>query len=864
MLSQSNPGLPRNGLDLLIEWANEQDQWVRAIAGEVITTRREVSEQSVEGAYSMFLAEKGLSTDAPPNIPRLSAGAASPENVEELRLIRLGTVSGVNALATGQEIAFNPRLTVLFGENATGKTGYVRVLKRVASVRSAQPILGNIHVSSAGKPHAAIEYSLSGAKKSLEWNDETGVPPFTRMNVFDSGAVALHVDDDLTYVYTPSELALFLYVHRAIDSVKIRLERDKDAAAAKAANPFLHRFSRDTTVYTKIETLGPSTSLTEIETLAALTPEEEASLPTLRDRIEALQPQSAESRLQVATSDRDLYDGVFKIAQAAASFSWDKYNASVEEVRKTGERYAVVSKTAFAGDDIPGIFGAAWQEFVVAGDAYLRENGKAEQPQHGDHCPYCLQQLDARALILVRKYHDFCNNEAKRAFDATTETMKLLAERITSLSISTVKEVCERRRANFSEPTSAPLPLVKAITVLTQLERSQSALAAGRAVEESGGLRDAARELMSVAEGEVTKAAEAITNLRKQAEERKKELEAETAKLRVLENRSTLRALLPDISTYVERAQWAGRATPLMGRVASILRSLTEQSKIASKELLDKDFERLFTAECEMLRAPKVRLDFAGRKGQAARKKTLVSDHRLSEILSEGEQKAIALADFLAEAGLQRTTAPVIFDDPVNSLDYKRLQYVVNRIVTLSVTRQTIVFTHNIWFAAEILARFQKNKDECTFYNVLEAEGRIGIVARGTGPRWDTPKTFSARINEILQEAKRGGEVLRSALVEKGYELLRSWCEVFVEQELLHGVTQRYQPNVMMTQLPNIRVDRLDAARTAIFPIFEKACRMMGGHSQPLETLSVRATLQELEEDWSIAQEARKAYLSDA
>lgn len=48
----------------------------------------------------------------------LSAGAVAAESAEELCLVRLANVSGVNALAIGQEITFNPRLTVLFGENA--------------------------------------------------------------------------------------------------------------------------------------------------------------------------------------------------------------------------------------------------------------------------------------------------------------------------------------------------------------------------------------------------------------------------------------------------------------------------------------------------------------------------------------------------------------------------------------------------------------------------------------------------------------------------------------------------------------------------------------------------------------------------
>jgi hypothetical protein len=65
-----------------------------------------------------------------------------------------------------------------------------------------------------------------------------------------------------------------------------------------------------------------------------------------------------------------------------------------------------------------------------------------------------------------------------------------------------------------------------------------------------------------------------------------------------------------------------------------------------------------------------------------------------------------------------------------------------------------------------------------------------------------------------------------------------------------------------MTKLSQIRGDRLAAAIEPIMEIFEKACRMMGGHSQPLETLAVRPTLDEARKDWEEAQAARDAYLA--
>jgi hypothetical protein len=88
------------------------------------------------------------------------------------------------------------------------------------------------------------------------------------------------------------------------------------------------------------------------------------------------------------------------------------------------------------------------------------------------------------------------------------------------------------------------------------------------------------------------------------------------------------------------------------------------------------------------------------------------------------------------------------------------------------------------------------------------------------------------------------------ALIEKCYEYLRSICEVLVEGELLQGVTQRYQPNVMMTKLPNIKFERLRETSEGIFTVFEKCCRCIASHSQPLETLCVRPSLAELQAEW--------------
>ncbi len=199
----------------------------------------------------------------------------------------------MNALAPEQSIAFNPKLTVLFGRNGCGKTGYARIMKRLSSVRSEQRILPNIAIGSkAGQPEAQIAYRLGPVEQTFPWKDEAGVAPLTRIDVFDAQDAPTYVDGDLTYVYTPADVALFRHVTTAIDAVREQLDQAK-RDKSPGNNVFVQHFSHATNFYPKIDTLGPTTDLAELRSLATVTPAEEGSLGGLNETIEALGSQSS-------------------------------------------------------------------------------------------------------------------------------------------------------------------------------------------------------------------------------------------------------------------------------------------------------------------------------------------------------------------------------------------------------------------------------------------------------------------------------------------------------------------------------------------------------------------------------------------
>jgi len=148
----------------LADWANRKDEWARRLVRLVLASGKPVSDTDIANAYQLFLEEKRIEPRTIANEALIASAATVAEREEPLRLTRLSEVIGVNAIVPGSVVEFNEGLTILFGENGTGKTGYSRILKRLADSRKSEEILGNIHEPSAPQtPSATLVYELGSA-----------------------------------------------------------------------------------------------------------------------------------------------------------------------------------------------------------------------------------------------------------------------------------------------------------------------------------------------------------------------------------------------------------------------------------------------------------------------------------------------------------------------------------------------------------------------------------------------------------------------------------------------------------------------------------------------------------------------------
>ena len=847
---------------LLLQWANEHDSWAKLIVSEVLNSPTALSEDFLKVVYQHFLIEKQLAPGDRLVISALEDPGGGADTADSLYLRKLHRLKNVNALAAGQEIEFNRRLTIVFGENASGKTGYVRVIKQVAAARSIEKVLPDVVKvqGNTAAPSAEVVFTLGDEQRSLVWKNETGLPPFTRIDVFDSRATNIHVDDDLKYVYTPSELARFPRVQKGVDFVKTSLEsaiRD----ASKAPNQFGAYFtSRQTKVFSLIEALGASTDMAAVESLSQVSEAEQQRIGILKADVDTLKSSNPDLQIKALTDIKNHVEALGKAVAVIADFNADSYETLLEKRAAARKGLEEASKTSFAGLPIPRLLEEEWKRFIVAGEEYLRTlPGSESYPHTSENCLYCHQPLSQSAVDLIRKYREYCNNTYRDELENNQKALAALTGTVGALDFGrlngSLAVVLDANKAD--EEASQRLE-----GVVENGQAMASALVEGREFSwpdrtaEAGHSKSWLKTLWEQCQA-------GLKDLSARKDERDRLLREKEFEVAELEARLKLSQILPLVKEFVDRAKWIDRAKIQLGKFQGILRSLTEKSKLASTVVLNRDFEKLFQEECRALRVPAMALQFPGRDAQAVRKKIVAGDHKPSAILSEGEQKVTALADFLAEVAL-KPPAPVVFDDPINSLDYIRINEVVDRIAVLSASRQVIVFTHNIWFATALLAKFEKQVQECSYYDVTRDTDTVGLVAKSTNPRADSVKSLTASINGCFDRASKETGEFKQIWIEKAYEYLRSLCEVIVEQELLAGATRRFEPNVRMTVLKNIKGQHLASAFAIIVPVFEDCCRFMSSHSQPLETLNVRPTLERAKQDFKKVQDARDAYIKAA
>lgn len=201
----------------ILDWSKEQEIWAQdSLRRIVLTPKHKLADPEIAEILSRLKSAYGLGAEGEkPVCTPLAPQQLQKQGAESERrlLCSIEGVKNVNRLASDQRLKFALNgITLVYGENGTGKSGYSRVLKKLCRALIVDDLLGNVFASGTRKPaEVVLHHMLADDEKPTaeQWVDGTKPPSaLANIAVFDSKAARLYVDQENQIQYLPPEITL--------------------------------------------------------------------------------------------------------------------------------------------------------------------------------------------------------------------------------------------------------------------------------------------------------------------------------------------------------------------------------------------------------------------------------------------------------------------------------------------------------------------------------------------------------------------------------------------------------------------------------------------------------------------------------
>jgi hypothetical protein len=836
-------------------------QWAAGIpVWEQETLRRLLAEEPFDEATYSDLASLllGERSQEPVDFSRFEAPAVMAHG--RPILLRLAGTRNVNALAPNQILEFNPALTVIFGQNGSGKSGYARILGNACFCRGDREVLPNLFDSVSEKlPQSTdITISVEGRESTIRHDFQNTIAALSGFYVFDSTAVSNHLSRENPLSFSPLGLSLLRDLVGHTDRVReIALKRIE---AARQPHNFLPLFREDSVVRRVIAQLSETTGIEEIKCLAHFTSEEQEQKREAESELAQLRSQDIPSSIRSIESEieqlRRLREQVFEIDNVLRESSVNAIRAALADVEAKRVKAKEAGSCRFANPKLKQTGSDAWMAFVRAAKNLAAEEG--DYPTSESVCMLCQQPLSEDAVALLERLWEFLTGEARRILMESESDLAAKAGGARHLQINVCSpetviyqilskksgELLEMLEGFLSESSDRRETVITAIDVVSGQNGSERLALLSPPEKAPITAIDA---LMVTWEHEL----EAL-----KTRDTTKRIGELTAALLEFEHRSILAENIPAIEEYVKELKWAARTKKNIKNSRHITNAHNELFEKQVSGEYHAAFERYIKA---LGRPLSVKIETRGAKGIALKALHLILPDGIKHpkaapqyILCEGERRAVALADFLAEVSIDPSSAGIILDDPVTSLDHDWKEQIASVLVAESKTRQVIIFTHDLYFLYLLKNAAEKGGAQYQAHWIEKhSSGNIcGHIALNASPASEKDFRNTNLAEKHLKFAKETADPdKRDSALRSGFGALRTTYEQFVLGDMFNDVVRRFGSRISIDRLKDARVD--PATVEKVVQKMGELSRYIEGHSHSDEaahTPTIEALTNEIEE----------------
>ncbi|MGX9569361.1 AAA family ATPase [Pseudomonas sp. CFBP 5748] len=779
-------------------WLSTRPKWLQTAARMIIDSKRQLNQHEISSLARLCKLE--AKDEADPGFLTVTPGTLSQvANRPLLRIEEILDVHGLNAIKAGANLPFGKsNLSVIYGQNGTGKSGFARLLKEICGSRSKDEIRGNVFDPMPTPCRAHFKVSIDGKPADVHWDVPSGPHKALRhAQVFDSKAAQQYMTRTEA-CYEPSRMKFVSALIVTADAVSAELSREK--ALLSKALPAIPETLGHTAEAKWLQGLKSTTTTASIDKECLYTDlldreriEKEALLAEkdIAGRLLSINKEKTALK-SIETAMSTLQQG---LNDATAGTLETLKNAAVKARNSSEEAAAAI----FGKAELDGVGSATWQDMWEYARSY--SNGTAYTESQfpniaaDSRCVLCHQSLDEDAKVRLSGFEKFVTDGLETAAKKAEKSFTDQKNFVPTLP-GQADWIVHMSTLGFEE--------ADAITWLGMLKARRDQIVLGSPV---GTLP--AFDWKGISEAVTTKSADLIAEEGSLSSLLKDEhRQAMHERVQHLQAKQWLSQNKTSISA--ERARLIAVAAIDKASRSAATNALTTKKNDLAKTELDAGYQARFIEELKLLgghRIPIAPLSKSGGKGKITFGLNLVGahgTHGLEYILSEGETRIAALAAFLADTTGSNQLAPFIFDDPISSLDQDFEEKVVERLVSLSQTRQVIIFTHRLSLVAQVEAVTKKWEQtpgmpsiKPTLTSLQRMAKTAGIVATASARDLRPESAVRGLIDNTIVRLKKHQE---KAEVEAYESLAKSACSDFriivektIEYILLADVVGRFR-----------------------------------------------------------------------
>jgi len=807
-------------LQEILKWSQSLPAWQQdAIAR--LYVKPDLSTQDFDDMYALLKSEHGIPDPKGRVSTKLAAElVAAPQAADRLvQLVAIKNLRNVNALAEGQRLPINPSgLSVIYGENGSGKSGYSRVFKKACRARDQrEPIHPNAHKEpgKVGIPQAAFEIIVDGLPLEVEWTSGKEAPEqLSSIAIFDSHCARAYVDNQGDFAYVPYGLDILEGLVNVCTKLKVMATKEQTDNKPNVDH-FAALSKTQTQVGKLLASLTSQTKSDDIEALAKWTENDQERIESISKALAETDPKQ---KAQILKLRATRFSGLSTRIGTAIGLVDD---TSVANIKSRIDNLNIAKQAAIlAGQKfketpglLPGTGGEAWKALFDAARAFAVESHPGKEfPHLGENadCPLCQKPLKDDGVTRLEAFEIFYQQAAEKAEKIARQLaeesylaikqapLDLLIEDALLLELAGVNQTladdCENLQKSLRDRRSAILEASKpggdwnAIPALplNPCESLESAkfklLSDAKVLEESM--------------DEKAKAALVIE---------KTELDA---RLRLSDLKDTALEVIAKF-VLIDKLKTCSDTTV----TTAISRKSTELSKtMATQEVADVlniELQKLNVHELKVMMKP----ESPGGKTRFKLVLEIQGNAAAKDILSEGEQRAIAIASFLAEVNLSKGRGGIVFDDPVSSLDHRRRWHVAKRLADEAKRRQVIVLTHDIYFLCILQQEADAAGLEISPQYIRKTS--IGFGVQSEHLPFDALTTskrvkYLRQMHAVAANAHKTDEDEARRLTRDAYSHLRMAWERAVEEVLFQSSVTRFGEGISTQKLSYVVVEDAD------------------------------------------------------